>query len=171
MIRNAEGLCPSARPVEGTWEVDPSDDKGYQSSAGASLVHPHRDPAQPLFVKEGFQGVANAECRTPGARCRQPPGPHSWGKIRQIWGHPRPRSASGPPQADDSRGSGNPGVGWTGRSEIRRHSLLSSTPVPLCQRGIPGSSRGCGNPCRSSEGHALSWPRYGAAFRQSDSTR
>jgi hypothetical protein len=69
-----------------------------------------------------------------------------------------------------SRASGNPGVGRTGRSEIRRHSLLSSTSVPLCQIGIPGSSRGCGNPCRSSEGHALSWPRNCDAFRQSDST-
>jgi len=60
--RNAEGQSPSARPMGGTGEAKLARDAW-------TLPNPHapRSSPQSLFVKEGFQGVADADSQTSGS--------------------------------------------------------------------------------------------------------
>ena len=69
----------------------------------------------------------------------QPPGPHSWGGIRELGDTPRPSAASCCTSSVIpaklvlvKTGSGNPGVdvGRAKRSETRRHSLPFNLPGP-----------------------------------------
>ena len=69
----------------------------------------------------------------------QPPGPHSWGDVRELGGTPKPSAASCCTSSVIpaelvlvKTGSGNPGVdvGRAKRSETRRHCLPSNLPGP-----------------------------------------
>ena len=87
----------------------------------------------------------------------QPPGPHSWGDIRELGDTPKPSAASCCTSSVIpaklvlvKTGSGNPGVdvGRAKRSETRRHSLPFNLPgpnplsPPLWRRHIQGNSEG-----------------------------